>query len=60
MVIDGSLLGVGKDFVGVRNFLELVFGLGVVGVLVCEALKRLFPRGQDMGIETYQDGISAR
>ncbi|KUI53900.1 hypothetical protein VP1G_10625 [Cytospora mali] len=34
LVVDLALLGVGQDFVGVRNLFELVFGLGVVGVLV--------------------------
>lgn len=43
LVVDLSLLGVGKDLVGVGNFLELLLGSGVVGVLVWEKLDG-FPR----------------
>lgn len=35
LVIDATLLGVGQNFVGVRQFLELLSGLGVVGILIC-------------------------
>lgn len=41
LVVDLSLLRVGKNFVGVRDFLELLFGVGVVCVLVCVALDML-------------------
>lgn len=35
LVVDLTLLGVGKDLVGAGDFLEFLFGSGVVGVLVC-------------------------
>lgn len=35
LVVDLTLLGIGKDLVGVGDLLELLFSLGVVGVLVC-------------------------
>jgi hypothetical protein len=39
LVVESALLGVGKNLVGVRNLLELLLGIGVVGVLVwCEGL----------------------
>lgn len=34
LVVDLSLLGIGENFVGVRDFLELFLGIGVVCVLV--------------------------
>ena len=35
LIIQLTLLGVGKSLVGVGQFLELLCGIGVVGVLVC-------------------------
>jgi hypothetical protein len=34
LVVDLTLLGIGKDLVGMRDLLEFLFGSGVVGVLV--------------------------
>jgi hypothetical protein len=39
LVIDLTLLGVGKNLVGVRQLLELLRGIGVVLVLVCMKAK---------------------
>lgn len=36
LIVDGAFLGVGKDFVCVRDLLELLLGSRVVGVLVCK------------------------
>jgi hypothetical protein len=41
LIVDLSLLRVGENFVGVRDFLELLFGIGVVCVLVYVALGML-------------------
>lgn len=38
LVVDSALLGIGKNFVGVGNLLELLLSIGVVGVLVCGGL----------------------
>jgi hypothetical protein len=39
LVVDLTLLGVGKNLVGVRQLLELLRSLGVVLVLVCMGAK---------------------
>lgn len=39
LVVDLTLLGVGKNLVGVRQLLELLRGIGVVRVLVCMRAK---------------------
>lgn len=41
LVVDLSFLRVGENFVGMRDFLELLFGIGVVCILVCIALDML-------------------
>lgn len=38
LIVNLSLLGVGEDFVGMRDLLELFLGIGVVCVLVCVVL----------------------
>jgi hypothetical protein len=38
LVVNLSLLGIGENFVGMRDLLELFFGIGVVCVLVCVML----------------------
>lgn len=48
LIVDLSLLGIGEDLVGVRDLLELLFGSGVVGVLVWKlhvSNSNAFPKG---------------
>jgi len=35
LVVDLALLGIGENFVGVRDFLELCFCFVVAGILIC-------------------------
>jgi len=41
LVVDGALLGIREDFVGVGNLLELLFRVGVVGVFVRVVLESI-------------------
>ena len=64
LIIEGTLLRVRQDFVGVRQLLKLFRGLGVICVLVCSAAASLV-HTQDNGyiffmdcdLATYQGGI---
>ena len=40
LIVNLSLLGVGENFVGMRDLLELFLGIGVVCVLVCVVLDK--------------------
>lgn len=39
LIVNLALLGVGKDFVGMRDLLELALSIGVVCVLVCDRMR---------------------
>jgi hypothetical protein len=60
LVVQLSLLRVGEDLVGVGNFLELLFGIGVVCVLVYSGM--VSNAGPSSGFQgcggTYQGGTS--
>lgn len=58
LIIDTALLGIGKDFVGMGNLLELVLGLLIAGVLVCKGVSAIAWEWAGQCKAAYRGGIS--
>ena len=60
LVVHLSLLGVGQDFVGMRNLLELFLGCRVVRIFICGRCGqswKFLVAGKEHHVATYRDGI---